>query len=76
VVAYTEKFTVADPELVVVAVEVALLVTVTPVVAPEEDVIAFVCSASADLAPTVALKTPPDTVYELPEQLVPLIGPV
>lgn len=38
--------------------------------------LAPVCRARAVLAATVVVKDPPETVYEEPEQLVPLIGPV
>lgn len=39
------------------------------------DVMAAVWRAIAERAATVAVSDPPDTVYEAPEQLEPLIGP-
>lgn len=75
VVAYTANVTVTElAEAVDVVVLVVLVVLVTVVVTAV--VVAPVCNASAVRAATVALNTPPETVYAAPEQFDPLFGPV
>jgi hypothetical protein len=69
--------TVTDPEALEVDEVLAVtLVDATEPVLVEKNNTALVWSASPVLAAIMALNTPPDTVYEVPERLDPFIGPV